>query len=141
MTEPVWLACRADDAAFDGQAAAKLGDFADHPWVAPTAEFTCFEMLERACGLAGFKPRVVAESMDYSVQLELVAAGAGVALVPALTVQTVPQDVVLRHLVDPLERSLFVAARTATFADPGAQEIMRRLATIALSVGMRAGPT
>jgi DNA-binding transcriptional LysR family regulator len=80
-------------------------------------------MVERACGVAGFRPRIVAESMDFSVQLELVAAGLGVALVPDLTVDHVPRGVQLLPLATPVERTLFLAARTPTLADPGIRNI------------------
>ena len=96
-----------------------LADFAAAPWVAPTADVTCFAMVERACGLAGFTPRVVAESMDFAAQLELVAAGAGVALVPLLTVAHLPEGVELLSLANPVDRSIQLAARTPDFADPG----------------------
>jgi DNA-binding transcriptional LysR family regulator len=96
-----------------------LSDFASSPWIAPPADVACFTMLERACGLAGFSPRIVAESMDFAVQLELVAAGVGVALVPALTIARLPDGVALVDLRMPVRRSLHLAARTHDFADPG----------------------
>ncbi len=53
-------------------------------------------MTERACGLAGFRPRIVVESMDFAVQLELTS---------------------------PVTRSIHFAARTPDFADPGIQNL------------------
>lgn len=117
-SEPVWLATRADGVRTD-TAPARLQDYADQSWITPTQDVTCFGMVERACGVAGFRPRIVAETMDFAVQLELVAAGMGVALVPELTIAAVPAGVILRALTTPVERSLFVAARTPNFADPG----------------------
>ena len=116
-SEPVWLAVRADDAPVADRA--DLADFADRAWVSPVRSLTCFEMVDRACGLAGFHPRVVAETLDYSVQLELVHAGIGVALVPDLAVGTLPTGVVLVRLRQQLERHLFAAARTGQLQDPG----------------------
>lgn len=129
--EQVWLATRDVDTV--PTVPVRLEDYADAPWIAPNPEVTCFTMMERACGLAGFQPRVVAESMDFAVQLEWVAAGVGVALVPALTVAKLPDDVVLRELERPVERSIHLAARTPVFADPGVQTLARILTDSAAS--------
>jgi DNA-binding transcriptional LysR family regulator len=124
--EPVWLAIRGPGNPACTEHSAHLGDYSDHPWITPTDDVTCFDMVERACGLAGFRPRIVARSMDFSVQLELVAAGVGVALVPGLTAEQIPADVELLSLATPIERTIFLAAQQPRFADPG----IRNLATI-----------
>jgi DNA-binding transcriptional LysR family regulator len=118
-SEPVWLATpsSARTGAADGRV--DLSDYAASTWVAPTDDVTCFSMMERACGLAGFRPEVVAESMDFAVQLELVAAGVGVALIPALTIAAVPAGVDLHEMNVPVRRSIALATRTPDLADPG----------------------
>lgn len=123
--EPVWLAAPIGGRRDAAGTAVDLADFATSPWIAPTADVTCFTMMERACGLAGFRPRIVARSMDFAVQLELVAAGVGVALVPALTVAHLPAGVELLELASPVERSIHLAARAPDFADPGIQNLVR----------------
>lgn len=122
--EPVWLAVRRD-----AEASRDLADHATSPWIVPTSDVTCYEMVERACGAAGFRPRVVAESMDFAVQLELVAAGVGVALVPDLTVDRVPDEVELVPPVVPVERFLHCATRGSSAADPGVVRIVETLAS------------
>ncbi|MGH3206568.1 MAG: LysR family transcriptional regulator [Trebonia sp.] len=123
-TEPVWLATRNPEQPADADPSTRLEDYAQHPWIAPTDGLACFTMVERACGLAGFRPRIVAESMDFSVQLELVAAGLGVALVPDLTVETIPEGVTLLKPATPIERTIFLAARAPRFSDPGIQNLV-----------------
>jgi DNA-binding transcriptional LysR family regulator len=123
-SEPVWLALRSDDRISAGGAPERLADFSDRPWIIPTPGVTCHTMVERACGLAGFRPRVVAETMDFSVQVALVAAGVGVALVPALTVDTVPDGVELVRLTDPIERKLLLAVREPGLGDPGIRNLL-----------------
>ncbi|MER5959885.1 LysR family transcriptional regulator [Streptomyces longhuiensis] len=118
-TEPVWLATRKPDRPGDGEPSTRLEDYAESPWIAATDDVTCFDMVERACGLAGFRPQIVAESLDFSVQLALVAAGVGVALVPDLTVETLPDGVDLLTPSTPIERTIFIAARAPRFNDPG----------------------
>lgn len=116
--EPVWLAVPASDPVVtDGPA--DLGRFADHDWVVPHRRWTCYEMTERACGLAGFAPRSVAEATDFAVLLALVGAGAGVALVPELTVADVPDGVRLIPLAAPVVRNDYAVIRAGSATDPG----------------------
>jgi DNA-binding transcriptional LysR family regulator len=134
-SEPVWLAAPIggrSEATFGTDGTVDLNDFATSPWIAPAPDVTCFTMMERACGLAGFRPRIVAESMDFAVQLELVAAGVGVALVPALTVAHLPTGVELLELTSPVTRSIHLAARAPDFADPGIQNLVRLITEAAV---------
>ncbi len=124
-TEPVWLATRLDAGTIRDDAPARLEDFEDSPWITPESNVSCFAMVERACGLAGFRPRSVAQSMDFAVQLELVAAGMGVALVPDLTVDRVPDGVVLRRTATPIVRTIHVATRSTRVTDPGILRLSR----------------
>ena len=91
-------------------------------------------MAQRAFGLAGFRPRRVAEASDFSVLLELVAVGAGVALVPQLTVARVPEGVHLHPLKSPIFRHDFVVTRTSAQPDPGIQRLTHSLRDSARSV-------
>jgi len=102
---------------------------------------TCHEMTERACGLAGFRPRVVAYSMDFAAQLALVAAGAGVALVPALAAQPVPAGVHLAALAAPVTRHIHAARRTSMHGDPGLDRLTAALAAAAALDLDRVGAT
>ena len=77
--------------------------------------------LRDACARAGFTPRVAFESDDYAVILELVRAGVGVALIPALALRP-PQDLVVLRPVEPepLSRAIQVATRPAVLRSPAA---------------------
>lgn len=127
-SEPVWLAVRADDPALPPTGEVDLRSFAARDWVVPHRRWACHEMVNRACGLAGFSPKAVAEATDFAVILALVAAGAGVALVPQLTVADLPANVELRPLAAPVFRHDFVVMRQSTEADPGARHIRDLLA-------------
>lgn len=131
--EPVWLAVRDDDPALpDGPA--ELRAFADHDWVVPHRRWTCYEMTERACGLAGFAPRPVAEATDFAVLLALVGAGAGVALVPELTVAEVPEGVRLVPLAHPVVRNDYAVVRATSIGDPGLARVRSLLTDTAARV-------
>ena len=71
----------------------RLADFAREDWIIPHHRWSCYEMIERACGLAGFAPHAVAEATDFSTQLALIASGVGVALIPELGCIAVPERV------------------------------------------------
>lgn len=93
-------------------------------------------MAQRACGLAGFTPRGVAEASDFSVLLELVAIGAGVALVPQLAVAALPAGVCLRPLRSPVFRHDFAVTRHSAQPDPGIRRLtglLRRSADAVLA--------
>ncbi|MCS0500255.1 LysR family transcriptional regulator [Protaetiibacter mangrovi] len=129
LDEPVWIAIRSDDPVAASTIA--LADLADHAWIAPTPELSCFEMVDRACGLEGFRPRIVAESVDFAAQLAFVAAGAGVALVPELTVASLPDGVTLARPARPIRRTTIAVRRTARKDDPALDRItalLRRFA-------------
>jgi DNA-binding transcriptional LysR family regulator len=98
---------------------ADLAAYAAAGWVVPPPGLACREMVERACGLAGFAPRVVAEAADADAQLALVAAGAGVALVPRLGTRGAPEGVTLLELRAPVTRRLFTVTRRSSSADAG----------------------
>jgi DNA-binding transcriptional LysR family regulator len=138
LSEPVWLATRHDDPAIKRPAgpstAVDLAQFAAHDWVMPHERLSCYQMAQRACGLAGFSPRRVAEASDFSVLIELVAVGAGVALVPQLTVARAPEGVHLHPLKSPIFRHDFVVTRGPAQPDPGIQRLTQLLRDSARSV-------
>lgn len=138
--EPVWLAQRMEGAIASAAGVAEatgptveLADFAHADWLIPHAawSWSCAEMVQRACGLAGFEPRAVAVASDFSVLLALVDAGAGVALVPQLTVAHRPAGVSLHPLASPVYRTDFVVSRASSAADAGLATLRRLIAECA----------
>jgi DNA-binding transcriptional LysR family regulator len=114
--------------------AARLADQAHSDWVLPHDGFACAEMVKRACGAAGFQPSVVAEATDFSVQLELVAAGIGVALVPRLAARRLPEGLQLLPVFPAVERHHFALARRSARGDAGIRRIVELLKHNALRV-------
>lgn len=89
-------------------------------WIAPGSDAALRSVLERACGLAGFRPRLDYTSDDYTVILALVAAGLGVSLVPSLAAESVSSGVRLLDVAEPeLSRSVSAAVRAGSGAAPG----------------------
>ena len=112
--------------------AARLADQAHNDWVIAHDEQACAEMVKRACGAAGFQPSIVAQATDFSVQLELVAAGIGVALVPRLAARAVPEGLQLLPVHPTVERHHFALVRRSARSDPGIRRIVDLLKDNAL---------
>ncbi|MFI6321069.1 LysR family transcriptional regulator [Nonomuraea sp. NPDC050556] len=70
---------------------------ADEPWISGTS-FACAESLRAICGVAGFTPLVALDANRYPATLAMVAAGHGLALVPASALVSPPLDVAVRPL-------------------------------------------
>jgi DNA-binding transcriptional LysR family regulator len=114
--------------------AARLADQAHSDWVLPHDGFACAEMVKRACGAAGFQPSIVAEATDFSVQLQLVAAGIGVALVPRLAARGLPEGLQLLPVHPAVGRHHFALARRSARSDAGIRRIVDLLKHNALRV-------
>jgi DNA-binding transcriptional LysR family regulator len=114
--------------------AARLAEQAHSDWVLPHDGFACAEMVKRACGAAGFQPSIVAQATDFSVQLQLVAAGIGVALVPRLAAQGLPEGLQLQPVHPAVERHHFALARRSARSDAGIRRIVELLKHNALRV-------
>jgi DNA-binding transcriptional LysR family regulator len=140
-TEVVRLAVNESDWSGPVGSTVGLAEFAAHNWIVPGRERTCFDMVHRATDLAGFEPRTVAEATDYRVQLELVAAGVGVALIPELGATEVPAGVALVDLDVPVSRTILLVSRRASVSDAGLQRVSAAITASAaalLPAGMSA---
>lgn len=102
-----------------------LGDLRDATWIASregTAGVTC---LERACAAAGFTPRIAFRSNDYDVVEGLVAAGLGIAMVPALGHDTSVSGITAAGVAGPrVQRHISALHRVASVATP-VQAVLR----------------
>src|SRR6266536_4722174 len=120
----------------------RLAELAGERWIAGQAGGAAHEMLRRAAGIAGFEPIVVGHCDDRTA-LALVAAGHGVALVPATA--TLPATarpgtlrpgaeaglagVRLLTPVDPsLRHTLTAVARRSRAVDPAVLRLLDALA-------------
>ncbi|MDX2705784.1 LysR substrate-binding domain-containing protein [Streptomyces sp. PA03-6a] len=135
MEDPVLLAVPPALAAGHGLApgeALDLALLAGQEWLMPGPDTSCHELTRRACGAAGFVPRPVALASDFSVLTALVAAGAGVALVPRLALPAALDGVSLHPPAHPVTRtvSALLAAGTA-----GQQPLRRVLECLVAAAG------
>jgi DNA-binding transcriptional LysR family regulator len=141
LGDPVRLAVR-DDFALDGRPAggdgpARLTALGRQPFLAPRTGTACAEMIQRACARAGFAPRVVARASDFGVLLSLVAAGAGVTLVPQLAARSLPPGVRLLPLAEPVTRQVFTVSRRGGDRQPAVRVVLDALLDAADTVPPR----
>jgi DNA-binding transcriptional LysR family regulator len=108
-----------------------LASLAGLPFLAPRDTTSCAEMIQRACARAGFVPRVVARATDFGVLLSLVAAGAGVTLVPALAARRPPPQVRLLHPAEPVTRQIFTVSRRGGDRKPAVRVVLDALTAAA----------
>ncbi len=104
-----------------------LSALAGQPFLAPRESTSCAEMIQRACARAGFVPRVVARATDFDVLLSLVAAGAGVTLVPALAARRPPPQVRLVSPAEPVTRQVFTVSRRGGDRKPAVRVVLDAL--------------
>ncbi|MGB7449343.1 MAG: LysR family transcriptional regulator, partial [Ornithinimicrobium sp.] len=101
LSDPVLVALPARHR-LAGDAVVSLGDLRQEPWIAGCPR--CRGHLLALAGRTGFEPNVAFETEDYVAVLGLVAAGLGVALVPALILHSVSHDAVVTRAIEPSSR-------------------------------------
>ena len=117
-----------------------LATLAGQPFLAPRPGTSCAEMIQRACARAGFVPRVVARASDFQVLLSLVAAGAGVTLVPRLAARWLPPRVRLVPPAEPVTRRVFAVSRRGGDRKPAVRVVLDALSAAALSAAATPEP-
>ncbi|MEV4490025.1 LysR substrate-binding domain-containing protein [Micromonospora coxensis] len=105
----------------------RLVDLADDPFVVGSA--TAEETLLRASLPTGFRPRIDIVAAEWIGKLGCVAAGLGVALVPALAVRGTPADIVLLrlHRDDESVRQIFAATVAGRARPPAVTRFLTHL--------------
>ncbi len=97
LADPLYLALPREHRLASGRRL-RLSELAGESWVQTSSESACARHVVRRCLASGFEPKVSFESDDYQTVQGLVAAGVGVALIPALALPAVREDVVIRAL-------------------------------------------
>jgi len=85
LDEPVYLITQRDRAGQPLSGPADLAGLAGRRWI--TGCEGCTDLLIRCCRTAGFEPDIAASTDDYVAAQALVAAGLGIALLPALALR------------------------------------------------------
>lgn len=129
----------------------RLTELAEEPWVGSELPGPCLDAVLDACGSAGFTPDFVVESGDYTTAQGFVAAGVGVALIPAMGLAprfaASPEagpghpGPVVRGVRDPVPvRSIWAAVRATAPRGPVLQAFLEALREAAATAREGAGP-
>ena len=137
LSDPVFVAVPASSSAVT-EDPVELRSLTSQPFLAPRSNTSCAEMIQRACARAGFVPRIVARASDFHVLLSLVAAGAGVTLVPRLAARRLPPGVALVQPAEPVTRQIFTVSRRGGDRQPAVRVVLDAL-TAELTGGREPG--
>ena len=110
----------------------RLADLAGEAWIAGEPDCECNRLIERACALAGFQPRIAFETDDYTAMQGFVAAGVGVSLIAELGLTSVREDIVVRDLGrDTPVRQIYAATLADGYRAPATQAMLEILRDVA----------
>lgn len=104
-----------------------LLDLAAEPWIASTVGTICHDWLTTTFRRAGHEPLVAHQAAEFPTQLALVAAGLGVAVVPRLAADSVPDGVVLVPVRPALFRRVFAVWRAEAGRRPAIRAVVDAL--------------
>ena len=131
LSDPMFLVLRADHP-LARKRHLRLADLADDPWIAGTSDCECNRLINRACAVAGFEPRIEFQTDDYAAMQGFVAAGVGVSLIAELGLTSVRDDVVVRGLGrDTPVREVYAAVATEAYRTPATQAMLGILSDVA----------
>ncbi|WP_460806493.1 LysR substrate-binding domain-containing protein [Micromonospora zhanjiangensis] len=110
-----------------GRRTVRLAELADDSFIAGSA--TAEETLLRASLPSGFRPRIDIVAAEWTGKLGCVAAGLGVALVPALAARGTPADITLLRLRDEDEpvRRVYAATVSGRTGPPAVDRFLTHL--------------
>ncbi|WP_432542511.1 LysR family transcriptional regulator [Kineococcus sp. SYSU DK002] len=115
-----------------GRAEVELGELAREVWVAAAADDACTQITTGACAAAGFAPDVRHHTAEHDALAALVAAGAGVALVPRLAHPLRPGGLSVVPLAGrPPARSIYAATRAGRGTDAPTAAVLEELRRVA----------
>jgi DNA-binding transcriptional LysR family regulator len=113
-------------------AGVRLEQLAGEPWVASDVDNPCSQITVAVCASAGFSPDVRHHCLEWDAVAALVAAGAGVALIPRLAQPLRQKGLsVCPVLGAPASRRIYAAVRAGAQHDPGTAAVLACLEDVA----------
>ncbi len=106
-----------------GRSEVTMAELRNERWILSPASYELREATLKACRDAGFTPQTVMEGGETETLVRFVAAGLGIALVPALAVASSHQVVSLTIRDQNLTRSLGLVWRSDRTASPAARAL------------------
>lgn len=93
----------------------ELAELADERWIAHDSDHAwCVINLKRACVAAGFSPTYSVRTANHNTAIAFVAVGIGVAVMPRLCTESLPESVVTLEVTNPTpQRTVHLMVRRA----------------------------
>jgi DNA-binding transcriptional LysR family regulator len=111
-----------------GREAVAVKELAGEDWIGWRADQICHSWLVRTLRAEGIEARVTHTASEHSTQLALVAAGLGVAVLPRLGRDPVPDTVRMVAIDPPPARRVFAIWRESMSASPAVAAVVEALA-------------
>jgi DNA-binding transcriptional LysR family regulator len=110
----------------------RIADFADDAWIAGNYDCECNRLINRACAVAGFEPRIAFQTDDYTAMQGFVAAGVGVSLIAELGLTSIRDDIVVRPLGrEAPVREIYAATLAGAHRSPATEAMLECLLEVA----------
>jgi DNA-binding transcriptional LysR family regulator len=131
LTDPMFLAMPVDHP-LARKRKLRLADLADDAWIAGTTDCECNRLINRACAVAGFEPRIAFQTDDYTAMQGFVAAGVGVSMIAELGLTSIRDDIVVRSLGrETPVRQVYAATLADSHRTPATEAMLEILAKVA----------
>lgn len=139
LVEPMYAALPANHAL--AGAPVLLSDLSHEHWIVGRDATFCRDCVIRAANTAGFEPHIEFETNDFRVLASAVAAGLGVALLPAIADIEGLAGIALQPLAgSPIERRIFIAIRKGSRTAPLVSAVVDAIEDAAVDLAARLAP-
>jgi DNA-binding transcriptional LysR family regulator len=111
-----------------------LAALARESWVIGTAGHPCWDIVLTACAASGFTPEIAHHVDDWNAVVALVAAGAGVGIVPRAAIAASARSVAVKRLAGSAPvRVIYAALRAGSEAAPHCRSVVAALRQAAVA--------
>ncbi|MFB9376635.1 LysR family transcriptional regulator [Kineococcus gynurae] len=115
-----------------GRRTVDLAELRDDVWIAGRDDDACEQVFTGACAAAGFTPDIQHFTHEYDALAALVAAGAGVGLIPRLALPLRQTDLAILEITGtPPARSVYAATRAGRTTDSPTAAVLTALRAVA----------
>jgi molybdate transport repressor ModE-like protein len=112
----------------------RLAELADADWITWTSGQICHDWLRKSLHGNGIRSDVAHTASEHSTQLALVAAGMGVAIIPRLGREPVPDTVRVLEVRPRLSRQVYALWRASAARRPAIAAVVGELGNVAKTV-------
>ena len=140
VEDPMYLVLPADHP-LASKRHVRISDLAAEAWIAGPGNCECNRLINRACAIAGYAPRIAFETDDYTAMQGFVAAGVGVSLIAELGLTSVRDDIAIRSLGrETPVRQIYAATLADGYRSPATLAMLEILKSVSAGYQQRQRP-